>query len=69
MLAERGIVSARTPARCATGWMPSISSTRAGRRSTGVRGPLFYIDRLLIERCGETIAGRLHAARSRNEST
>src|SRR5690606_37924038 len=27
----------------------------------------FYIERLLIERCGEEVAGRLHTARSRND--
>ena len=27
----------------------------------------FYVERLLIERCGEDVAGRLHTARSRND--
>jgi argininosuccinate lyase len=27
----------------------------------------FYLDRLVIEACGETVAGRLHTARSRND--
>jgi argininosuccinate lyase len=27
----------------------------------------FYIDRLIVDACGETIAGRLHTARSRND--
>src|SRR4029077_10215464 len=27
----------------------------------------FYIDRLIIQACGEDVAGRLHTARSRND--
>jgi len=68
MLAERGIVS-REDACALRDGLDALDLEHARRAAfDGASEDLFfYIDRLLIERCGETIAGRLHAARSRND--
>ena len=40
-----------------------------GRRPTTARCEdlFFYVERLIVEACGEEAAGRLHTARSRND--
>ena len=68
MLADRGIVS-RDDARTLRDALDSISLSDI--RSTPYDGTcedlFFYIERLLVNACGEDVAGRLHTARSRND--
>jgi len=68
MLAEQGIVS-RGDARALRDGLDAVDTERA--RQAAFDGAcedlFFYVDRLLAGRCGETIAGRLHTARSRND--
>jgi argininosuccinate lyase len=68
MLADRGIVS-RGNARALRKGLDSISLTDI--RSTPYDGTcedlFFFVERLLVEACGEETAGRLHTARSRND--
>jgi argininosuccinate lyase len=68
MLADRGIVS-REDARTLRGGLDAVDPERA--RQAAFDGTcedlFFYLDRLLVERCGDTVAGRLHTARSRND--
>jgi argininosuccinate lyase len=68
MLAERGIVSA--------GDAHAIRLALDGISEEGVRRVsfdgtcedlFFYVDRLIVQTCGEDVAGRLHTARSRND--
>jgi argininosuccinate lyase len=68
MLAERGIVPADAAA--------SIRSALDGITPPAVRAVaydgtyedlFFYVERLVVEACGEEAAGRLHTARSRND--
>jgi len=68
MLAERGIVS-REDARALRDGLNAIDPERARRAAfDGTCEDLFfYIEGLLVERCGDTVAGRLHTARSRND--
>jgi argininosuccinate lyase len=68
MLARCGIIS-REDARKLRGVLDSISE-REVREVTfdGTCEDLFfYIERLIVQRCGEEVAGRLHTARSRND--
>jgi argininosuccinate lyase len=68
MLAERGIVSA-TEAHAIRDALDSISVSDV--RRTPYDGTcedlFFYVDRLVVNACGEDLAGRLHTARSRND--
>ena len=68
MLASRGIVS-RDDARKLRVALDSISESEVRAVPyDGTYEDLFsYIERLLIERCGEDVAGHLHTARSRND--
>src|SRR5262245_19881489 len=68
MLADRKIVSA-TDARTLRAALDSISVADVLRTPyDGTCEDLFYfLERLLIEACGEDVAGRLHTARSRND--
>jgi len=68
MLTEQGIVSV-TDARTLRDALDRISQDEI-RKVTydGTCEDLFfYIDRVIIEACGEDVAGRLHTARSRND--
>jgi argininosuccinate lyase len=68
MLADRGIVSA-ADAHALREALDSISLAEV--RSASYDGTcedlFFYVDRLLVQVCGEDVAGRLHTARSRND--
>jgi argininosuccinate lyase len=68
MLADRGIVGA-ADARALRAALDAISLSDV--RSTPYDGTyedlFFYVDRLLVQACGENVAGRLHTARSRND--
>jgi len=68
MLADRGIVT-RADARALREALDSISMNGVrGTRFDGSCEDLFsHIERLLIDACGEDVAGRLHTARSRND--
>jgi len=68
MLADRGIVEA-AQARAIRNALDSISITAIRKTSyDGSCEDLFsYITRLLVDACGEDVAGRLHTARSRND--
>src|SRR5579871_883092 len=68
MLAEEGIVS-REDARAIRAALDSISleSVRDAKYDGSCEDLFFYIERLVVEACGEDVAGRLHTARSRND--
>ena len=68
MLAERGIVS-RDDARALREALDAVDPgrTREAAFDSACEDLFFYVDRLLVERCGDAIAGRLHTARSRND--
>jgi argininosuccinate lyase len=68
MLAERGIVSgadARTIRQALDSI--SLSDVRSVRYDGTYEDLFFYVERLLVQACGEDVAGRLHTARSRND--
>ncbi len=68
MLAERGIVSPGD-ARAIRDALDGIDREAIGRCCfDGSDEDLyFHVERLLVETCGEDVAGRLHTARSRND--
>jgi len=68
MLAAQGIVS-RADARSIRAALDGISEDAVGTVSyDGTFEDLFsYVERLIIQACGESVAGRLHTARSRND--
>jgi len=68
MLADRGIVSP-ADARAISEALDGVSQADV-RRVTydGTYEDLFfYVERLIVDACGEDVAGRLHTARSRND--
>ena len=68
MLAERGIVLA-ADARAIRDALAQVSmeDVRRAKYDGTCEDLFFYVERLIIERCGEDAAGRLHTARSRND--
>src|SRR6188472_2575606 len=68
MLVEQGIVSAADGRRIRLA-LDSISQDDVQRTQyDGTYEDLFfYVDRLLVDACGDEVAGRLHTARSRND--
>ena len=66
MLADRGIVTA-ADARTLRDALDSISvsDVRATPYDERCEDLFFYVDRLLVQACGEEASGRLHTARSR----
>jgi argininosuccinate lyase len=68
MLADRGIVSVED-ARTLRDGLDQVDLERM--RQAAFDGTcedlFFFIDRQLVERCGDSVAGRLHTARSRND--
>src|SRR3954468_3731533 len=68
MLAAQGIVS-RADAHAIRAALDDISEADVQRVAyDGTYEDLFfYIERLVIQACGEDVAGRLHTARSRND--
>jgi argininosuccinate lyase len=68
MLAEQQIVRPAT-ARAIRGALEAIDleQVRQVRYDGTYEDLFFYIDRLIVEGCGEDAAGRLHTARSRND--
>ena len=68
MLAERGIINP-ADARSIRGALDAICINDI--RSTPYDGScedlFFFVERLLVQGCGEDVAGRLHTARSRND--
>ena len=68
MLADRGIV---TPANAHTLREALDSISMSDIRSAPYDGTcedlFFFVERLLVQACGEEVAGRLHTARSRND--
>jgi argininosuccinate lyase len=68
MLAERRIVSpadAHTLRQALDGI--SVPDIRAIRYDGTWEDLFFYVERVIVEACGEDVAGRLHTARSRND--
>src|SRR5207244_5032798 len=68
MLADRGIVSA-ADAHVLRNALDSISlsDVRSAPYDGTCEDLFFYVEQLIIQACGEDIAGRLHTARSRND--
>ena len=68
MLAERGIVTRADAAaiRDALGSV-SIADVQCVKYDGSCEDLFFYVERLIVEACGEEKAGRLHTARSRND--
>ena len=68
MLADRGIVTA-SDAHALRVALDSVSQDDV-RQSTfdgSCEDLFFYVERLIVDACGEDVAGRLHVARSRND--
>src|SRR3954464_1457262 len=68
MLADRGIVT-QADARAIRDGLDAVSQADV-RRVTydgSCEDLFFYVERLIVESCGEDVAGRLHTARSRND--
>ena len=68
MLTDRGIVSSADAGKIRRA-LDSISleNVRAVAYDGTYEDLFFYVERLLVEACGEEVAGRLHTARSRND--
>src|SRR5437867_5716803 len=68
MLASTGIISAADAHALRLG-VDSVSRTdpRTVRYDGTCEDLFFYVERLIIDACGEATAGRLHTARSRND--
>ena len=68
MLADRGIVSP-PDARAIRDALDGISQdeVRSLKYDGSYEDLFFYLERVIVEKCGEDIAGRLHTARSRND--
>ena len=68
MLADQGIVS-RADARTLRAALDSIDVQEVRRVTYDGRCEdlFFYVERLIVDACGEETAGRLHTARSRND--
>ena len=68
MLADRGIVSA-AEARALRAALDTVSQAEVRRAAYdgSCEDLFFYVDRLLVQACGDDLAGRLHTARSRND--
>src|SRR5436190_447891 len=68
MLADTGIVS-RADARTLRDALRGISleDVRAVKYDGSCEDLFFYLEQLIINACGEDVAGRLHTARSRND--
>jgi argininosuccinate lyase len=68
MLAAQGIVS-HTDAHAIRAALDSISQDdiRRVKYDGSYEDLFFYIERLIVDVCGEDVAGRLHTARSRND--
>jgi len=68
MLVDRGIVT-REDARAIRDALDSISedAVRDLKYDGTYEDLFFYLERLIVEKCGEDAAGRLHTARSRND--
>jgi argininosuccinate lyase len=68
MLAERGIVAA-ADARLVRAALDGIceEDVRKVAYDGTYEDLFFYVERLIVQACGEDVAGRLHTARSRND--
>jgi argininosuccinate lyase len=68
MLSECGIVE-RPDAAALRDALRSVSldQVRCAGYDSACEDLFFYVERLIVERCGEDVAGRLHTARSRND--
>jgi argininosuccinate lyase len=68
MLAAQGIVSAEDAHRIREALdSVAIDEVRRARYDGSCEDLFFYVERLIIDGCGEDAAGRLHTARSRND--
>ncbi|HEX5106790.1 MAG TPA: argininosuccinate lyase [Vicinamibacterales bacterium] len=68
MLAACGIVDGRTAHRLRLALDSiSVADVRCARYDGSCEDLFFYVERLLVTACGEDAAGRLRAARSRND--
>src|SRR5262245_57875414 len=68
MLAAQGIVSPDDAHRIREALdAVSIEDVRRARYDGSCEDLFFYVERLIVESCGEDAAGRLHTARSRND--
>jgi argininosuccinate lyase len=68
MLTERGILSSANARTIRQGLdTVSLPDVRAVTYDGTYEDLFFYVERLLVQACGEEVAGRLHTARSRND--
>ena len=68
MLAERGIIPLEQARAIRDGLdSVSVSDIRKTEYDGSCEDLFFFVDRLLVQACGEDAAGRLHTARSRND--
>jgi len=68
MLADRGILGAADARSIRNGLDGiSIEAVKCAAYDGTCEDLFFYIERILVQACGEDVAGRLHTARSRND--
>jgi len=68
MLTDTGIVSREDAHRLREALDGiSLDEVRAAKYDGTCEDLFFYIERLIVDACGEDVAGRLHTARSRND--
>src|SRR5882672_2612579 len=68
MLAAQGIVSAEDAHRIREALdSVSLDDVRRAKYDGSCEDLFFYVERLIVDACGEDAAGRLHTARSRND--
>ena len=68
MLTERGIIPTEAAHQLRRALLSLSAADIAQVKYDGICEDLFfYIERLLVEQCGDEVAGRLHTARSRND--
>lgn len=68
MLAEQGIVAPREARTIRTALDGiSMAEVREVRYDGSCEDLFFYVERLIVQACGDEAAGRLHTARSRND--
>src|SRR5437762_11799948 len=69
MLAAQGIVSAEDAHRIREALDSiAIDEVRRATYDGSCEDLFFYVERLIVEACGDSIAGRLHPARSRDDT-
>ena len=68
MLADRAIIGPFDARRLREGLdSVQVEEVKRAKFDAGYEDLFFYVEGLLVQTCGEDVAGRLHTARSRND--